>query len=71
VSLRIAASPVGVARIGKNRLPPGLVVYVRPLGDVHSTVPTDIGLRYRSSHPPGIPRAVRSQPRDLGGVKNG
>jgi hypothetical protein len=26
VSLRIATSPVGVANIGKNRLPPGLVV---------------------------------------------
>jgi hypothetical protein len=26
VSLRIAASPVGVAKIAKNRLPPGLVV---------------------------------------------
>ena len=34
LSSPIAARPVRVARIGKNRLPPGLVVYVRPLSDV-------------------------------------
>ena len=33
-----------VAKIGKNRLPPGLVVYVRPLGKVQITVPSAGGV---------------------------
>lgn len=32
--------PVGTASAGKYRLPPGLVVYVCPVGDAHTTVPS-------------------------------
>ena len=43
--------PVGVASAGKNRAPPGLVVYTCPEGAVQMTVPSENFLRYRLVKP--------------------
>jgi len=40
----ITSCPVDVASAGKNRAPPGLVVYTCPDGAVEMTVPSDIFL---------------------------
>jgi hypothetical protein len=40
LSSLIAGSPADVVKTGKNRASPGLVVWIRPLGDLHFTVPS-------------------------------